>query len=207
MLTTTYAFLSLSMEQKRLHSLLSATQQLLQISSANKQHLDPATLASVGEQFAKLDVSCRTRKVEMYIIPAVQKATKEADPLLAELESSNALGRRILDSVKEWVRLALVQNPVEMSELYSSIERYCNNLLERLTKEENELLPLAQRVISSDEWFVMGAQFLAMDTEHRARRQTADSRANMAGSVSLTLSDPLMSLVIGNDAHASRLAL
>lgn len=203
MLTTTYAFLSLSMEQKRLHNLLSAAQQLLQLSSANKQQLDSATLASVGEQFAKLDASCRTRKVELYVIPAVKKATKEADPLLAELESSNAIGRRILASVKEWVRLALAQKPTEMGELYSSIELYCNNLLDRLAKEEKELLPLAQRVIASDEWFAMGAKFLSMDTEKKTRRQTRRADVSKAGTGILTLSDPLMSLVVGGDAYAN----
>ena len=203
MLTTTYAFLSLSMEQKRLHNLLSAAQHLLQISSLNKQHLAPEVLVLIGEQFAKLDASCRTRKVEKFVIPAVQKATNEANTLLAELESSNILGRRILVSVKEYVRLALEKKLVEMSELYSSIEHYCNNLLERLAKEEKELLPLAQRVISGDEWFAMGAQFLAMDTELKGRRPAADTSSRKTSSISLTLSDPLMSLVVGDGAYAS----
>jgi hemerythrin-like domain-containing protein len=169
MLTTTYAFLSLSTERKRLYDLLGEARQLFHIHSLNNQPLDAVTLESVVGEFAKLDESCLRRKVVMYVMPAVQKATKEASQLLAELESSHALGRQILDSIREWGRLALMQKPMDTDELRLSIDRYCKNLLERLVKEEKELLPLAQRVISSEEWFAMGAKFLSIDTDHMAR--------------------------------------
>lgn len=172
MLTTTYALISLSVEQKRAHNLLSTVQQLFQNSSADRQRTDPVILESVISQLAKLDASCHRRKVEVYVIPAIQKATKEGDSLLAELESLSAAGLRILESVREWVRQAFAQGVTEVKELYSSVELYCNNLLRRLAKEEEELLPLAQRVISSDEWFAIGAQFLSLYAESKARRQS-----------------------------------
>ena len=162
MLTATYALISLSVEQKRAHNLLSTVQQLFQNSSADRQRIDPTILESVVSQFTKLDESCHRRKVEVYVIPAIQKATKEADSLLAELESLSAIGLRILRSVRERVRQAFDQGVIEVKELYSSIELYCTNLLQRLTKEEEELLPLAERVISSEEWFAIGAQFLSL---------------------------------------------
>ena len=162
MLTTTYALISLSVEQKRAHKLLSTVQELTQNSSADRQRPDPVILESVVSQLARLDESCHRRKVEVYLIPALQHATKEADSLLAELESLSAAGLRILESVREWVRKAFDQGVTEVKELYWSIEQYCNNLLQRLAKEEDELLPLAQRVISSEEWFAIGAQFLSL---------------------------------------------
>src|SRR5713226_6047884 len=142
MLTATYALISLSVEQKRAHNLLSTVQQLFQNSSADRRRIDPVMLESVVSQLAKLDESCHRRKVEVYVIPAIQKATKEADPLLAELESLRAIGLRILGSVKDRLRQAFDQRVIAVKDLYSSIELYCNNLLQRLTKEEQELLPL-----------------------------------------------------------------
>jgi hypothetical protein len=202
MLTTTYAFLSLSIEQQKLHNLLSETQQLFQINSAHRQHSDVATVSTVVEQFTKLDASCHKGKIEMYIIPAIQKATREADTLLDELESLNAARRQIHDSVKGWAQSDLAPKPTGMNDLYSSIGLYCDNLLERLVKEEQELLPLAKRVISSDDWFSMGTRFLSIDTEHMPRRRAADSRSGRAGSGAAALSDPLMWLVAGDDVHA-----
>jgi hemerythrin-like domain-containing protein len=172
MLITTYALTSLSVEQKRVYNLLSTVQQLFQNSSTDSRQTDPVILESVVSQLAKLDESCHRRKVkvDVYLIPAIQKATKEADSLLAELESLSAIGLGILGSVMEWMRQGLDQGVLEVKALYSSIELYCNNLLQRLTKEEDELLPLAQRVISSEGWFAIGAQFLSLDAERKARK-------------------------------------
>jgi hypothetical protein len=202
MLTTTYAFLSLSIEQQKLHNLLSETQQLFQINSVHRQHSDAATVSTAVEQFTKLDASCHKRKIEMYIIPALQKVTREADTLLDELESLNAARREIHDSVKDWAESDLAPKPAGTNDLYSSIGLYCDNLLARLVKEEQELLPLAKRVISSDDWFSMGTRFLSMDTEHMPRRRAADSRGR-GGPSPAALSDPLMWLVAGDDVHAS----
>jgi hemerythrin-like domain-containing protein len=170
MLTGTYALLSLSAEQKKVHNLLSTVQQLFQNSCADRRCIDPVILESVVSQLAKLDESCHRRKVEVYVIPAIQKATKEADSLLAELESLSAIGLGILGSVREWVRQGFDQGVIKVKALYSSIELYCNNLLQRLTREEEELWPLAKRVISSEEWFLIGAKFLSLDAESKPRK-------------------------------------
>jgi hemerythrin-like domain-containing protein len=54
--------------------------------------------------------------------------------------------------------------------LCKTVDLYCHNLLKRLDKEEQELLPLAQKVISSEEWFEIGSQFLAQDDDNAASR-------------------------------------
>jgi len=200
MLTATYALISLSVEQKRAHNLLSTVQQLFLNSSADRQRIDPTILESVVSQFTKLDESCHRRKVEVYVIPAIQKATKEADSLLAELESLSAVGLCILASVKERLRQAFDHGVIAVKDLYSSIELYCSNLLQRLTKEEEELLPLAQRVISSEEWFAIGAQFLSLDTGNKARKQSVGAARRPLESVPVF---PFNSSVCRNEISAS----
>ncbi|MDY7546664.1 hypothetical protein QN360_04290 [Glaciimonas sp. CA11.2] len=201
MLTTTYAFLSLSMEQKRLHFLLSAAQQLLQI-NADRQRLDVATRKSVIKQFSRLAAGCRKRKIETYVIPAIQSVTHQADRRLSEMESSKVIGRKILDEVKAWAKVSSERSSNDTTELYSSIERSCNNLLKRLAMEEEELLPLAQRIISNDEWFAMGAHFLATDIPKKMRRQTDHIKPTKVESRSVILSDPLISLVVSGYAYS-----
>lgn len=201
MLTTTYAFLSLSMEQKRLHFLLSAAQQSLQINS-DRQRLDVATLKSVIKQFSRLAALCRKRKIETYVIPAIQSATHQADRRLSEMESSKVIGRKILDAVKAWAKVSSERNSEDTTDLYSSIERSCNNLMERLAMEEGELLPLAQRIISNDEWFAMGARFLATDMPKKMRRQTVRTEPAKVESRNVILSDPLISLVVSGYAYS-----
>jgi hemerythrin-like domain-containing protein len=167
MLTATYILLSLSAEQKKVHQLLSSAQQLFHNNCTSRQRPDPVALETVVSQLDKLDASCHRRKVEVYVIPAIQQTTNEADHILAELEALSTMGLRTLATVKERVRLAFEQSAIEINSLYAAIELYCNNLLARLAKEEEELLPLAQRVISSDGWFAIGAQFLLLEEENK----------------------------------------
>lgn len=164
MLTTTYSLLSLSVEQKSVHKLLSSIQQLAQDSWPDKRCIDPPILESVISQLTKLDEFFRQRKLEIYVIPAIRKATQEADSLLIELESLSAIGLAILESVRQQ---GSNQSVTEVKTLHSSIELYCNHLFRRLSKEKDELWPLAQRVISSGEWFSIGIQFLSIDTESK----------------------------------------
>lgn len=150
-----------------MHKLLCSVRQLFQNNREDKQCIDPLILASVVSQLAKLDAVFHQRKLEIYLIPAIRKATQEADPLLAELESLSAIGLGILGSIRQWRRHGFNQSVTEVKTLYSSVELYCNNLFQRLTKEEDELLPLAQRVLSSEEWFAIGVQFLSLDAESK----------------------------------------
>lgn len=167
MLTATYALITLSVEQKRLHNLLAIARKLFQNSSVEGARTDSVILESVVGQFVKLDEYYHRPKVEDCLIPAIKKAMKEVDPLLAELESLSTAGLRILKSVRDRVRQAFDQGGAAVKELYTSVELYCNNLLQRLAKEEDMLL-LAQRVISSDEWFAIGVQFLSLNAENRS---------------------------------------
>ena len=173
MLTATYALLTLSVEQKKTSAIFSTLQQYFQGGSENLQRIDPDSLEPVLNQLAQFDESCHRRKVDVYVIPAIRRATKEADSLLAELESLSLLAVRILKTVRERLMQSFDQGFVQIKELCCSMERYCQSLLQRLAKEEAELLPLARRVISSDEWFAIGANFLSLDAENDARKPSA----------------------------------
>jgi hypothetical protein len=66
--------------------------------------------------------------------------------------------------------MAFEQGAVKIEELCSSMELYCNNLYQRLVKEE-ELLQIAQRVISLEEWFAIAASFLSHDAAKDKRKR------------------------------------
>lgn len=173
MLTATYAILTLSVEQKKTVSLFSTLQQYFQSGSANLQGIDPDSLEPVLHQLAQFDASCHRRKIDVYIIPAIQRITKDADSLLAELETLSSRGANILRAVREHLQQAIEQGFVQIKELCCAMECYCHSLLQRLAKEEAELFPLAQRIITSEEWFSIGANFLSLDAENYKRNGSA----------------------------------
>jgi hypothetical protein len=168
MLTATYSLVTLSVEQKNARCGLSALQQFISNSARNTAQPDAAVLETAINKLSEFDQYCHSRKVEMYVIPAIRKATREADPLLAELELLSFRGLCILGSLREGVRSAVGQGREKIEELCASMELYCASLYQRLVKEE-ELFHIAQRVISMDEWFSIASDFLSEDAARRPR--------------------------------------
>jgi hypothetical protein len=172
MLTTTYSLVAISAEQKNARSILSRLKQYIQHSWKGLQGLDLAGVETAFNKLRQFDRYFHTRKVEVYVIPALRGATREADPLLAELDSLSSLGVTLLRSVQEQLRQAFDKGRAQLHELCNSLELYCDNLLKRLAKEEEELLPLVRRVLSIEEWFDIGAKFLSEDEENIKRKRT-----------------------------------
>ena len=173
MLTATYALLTLSFEQKKERNFLARFRHYLPVHASKPQAIDPASLVAQLDELTRFAEARHQHKVEDCLMPAVRAASSEAGPLLADLETLNRVGNHMLGAVRRRLRRAFDQGRAHIKMLCFTLERYCQNLLERLEKEERELLPLAQRVISSDKWFTIGAMFLSHDAAHDDLRRHA----------------------------------
>jgi hemerythrin-like domain-containing protein len=174
MLTATYVLLTLSIEQKKERHFISRLLHHVQTMARKPQELDPVYIGSQLDELTRFAEARHQRKVEVCLMPAVRNATGDAGPLLADLESLSRLGKTMLAAVRKCLRRALRRGAVHGIFLCRTIDMYCQNLLQRLDKEERELLPLAQRVIRSEEWFEIGSMFLTQDeTDGTAGRQPA----------------------------------
>lgn len=163
MLTATYALLTLSIEQTKERGFISRLLQYLKTHATKPHEIDPLHLQTQLDELVRFAEVRHQHKVEDCLIPAVREATREADGLLAELESLKRSGGNMLQSARRRLRLAFGKGGTQFKMLCFTLERYCWNVLERLAREERELLPLAQRVISSEQWFAIGTTFLSHD--------------------------------------------
>lgn len=171
MLTTTYALAAISIEQKTTRSMLNKLEQKIpKDNSKNQTSFDLNYLKTLFTQVIQFDRYCRGRKLEVYIIPAIHKASIELDALLAELESLSAQGLKMIRSLYEQIQL-FVQNGVEQADsFFATVECYCQNLRKRLNQEEKELFPIAQRVLSFDQWFSIAVECLSEEAESQRRK-------------------------------------
>jgi hemerythrin-like domain-containing protein len=176
MLVATYAMLVISAEQKKERGYIFCIQKYLQEHVERPQAIDPVWIAAQLDELTQFAESRHQRKVEGFLIPAVRKANFDTGPLLADLESLSRVGGDLLRSVRQCLRYAFSHDVVQNKLLRCAIDLYFQNLLERLVKEEQELLPLAQRVISSDGWFAIGTMFLAHDAKLDEQNRTAQCK-------------------------------
>ncbi|MFA9215661.1 MAG: hypothetical protein ACEQSK_01020 [Sphingomonadaceae bacterium] len=160
MLTATYVLLTLSIEQKKERHFIARLLQYVQSKARRPQDVDPLYIQCQLEELSQFAEARHQRKLEICLMPAVRNAGCDCGTVLAELESLSQLGSTTLTAVRKCLRRALRRSSVHGKFLCRTVDLYCHNLLNRLDKEEQELLPLAQRVISSDEWFAIGSRFL-----------------------------------------------
>jgi hypothetical protein len=176
MLTATYALVALSVEQKKSRGILSSLQQQLQACLQSPETAVRPAIESILNQLVQFDEACHWRNLELFIIPALRRTASEAGALVAELESLSAAGEKTLGAVRCRLRQACEQGSDGMAELAGALERYCQNLMQRLAREEEELLPMAERLISGDEWFEIAAQFISHDAQVHTRKSPAPAR-------------------------------
>jgi hemerythrin-like domain-containing protein len=169
MLTATYSIVTISTEQNKTRRILHRLQQHIRNAWNGLKNIDLASIEATFNHLTQFDKYCRNRKVELHLIPAIRRIGNEADHLLAELEALSASGMNILRSLREQLGRAFQGGVIRVNEVCNSMELYCNKLQNRLAKEEDELFPLARRVLSVEEWFAIAEKFLADDAKRRGR--------------------------------------
>ncbi|MGV3653717.1 MAG: hypothetical protein ACO1N5_05820, partial [Noviherbaspirillum sp.] len=147
---------------------LCALDEFIRKNSADPLQASPDVLEAALNELARFDQYYHERKVEIFIIPALRKATREADPLLEELESLSRQGRNLLSRARDGLRNAFQQGKATVEELCRSLQQYCVHLSRRLQKEE-EVVQIARRVIPAEQWFDIAAKFLTYDERKRQR--------------------------------------
>ena len=163
MLTATYSLVAISSEQQKARRVLARLRQSIAHLWKNLQEVDTAGIEAAIHKLLQFDRVVGERKMARYVIPAVKSATHEADALLEELDALSGFCGHLLQSLQQQTHLVLQQGRSKLKELRRAMELYCSNLHLRLTREEEELLPLVPRVLSGEEIFELGVQFLSDD--------------------------------------------
>jgi hemerythrin-like domain-containing protein len=169
MLTATYSIVTISTEQNKTRRILHRLQQHIRNAWNGLKNIDLASIESTFNHLTQFDKYCRSRKVEVHLIPAIHRISHEADSLLTELEALSASGMNILRALREQLGRAFQGGVIRVNEVCNSMELYCNKLQKRLAKEEDELFPLARRLLSIEEWFAIAEKFLSDDAKARGR--------------------------------------
>lgn len=162
MLTATYSIIALKIEQNRACWTFSSIQQYILSSIRNIKNTSGIDFESMLNRLTQFEQYCHRRKVEVFVIPALRKITREADALLAELESLSEASVTLLRSLREKLQQVLTNGSLVVDEICASLEQCCAHFYRRLMREK-ELVQIAERVIPAEEWFGIAAGFLIED--------------------------------------------
>lgn len=167
MLTATYTLVALSVEQTSVRVSLQSLQKFLQ---SHQAALTPAHIGYTCDSIKRLYELCHWRKLDKFLIPAVKRATRAADSLLAELDGLSQAACDAMHDALSIVESAALDAQARMSQFCAAVERFCSALLMRLEREEDELFPLASSAICGEAWFAIANQMLAHDAYRQENR-------------------------------------
>lgn len=180
MLTATYSMVAIAAEQDKTRTMLSRLQQYLQGAWKGLQSIDFTILETAFGKLLQFDRYLGTRKLERHLIPVVRNTGREAEGLVAELDALSAKGVGILRSIGEQLAQAFESSAVKINQICHAMESYCGTVLVRLEREERELIPLARRLLSVEDWFSIAAQFLSDDGDSDGRQRSAGPRRGVS---------------------------
>lgn len=176
MLTATYTLVALSVEQANVRLSLLSFQKYVQSTLLRQQRLTLSQLEYACETLERLYQACHWRKIELYLIPALQNATEQANQLLDELSRLNQSALSVIRRLQAELDSAVDYSEQQVAEVCESIETFCSVLLQRLEKEEKELFTIARATIGGEAWFDIANKFLAHDAQVvEARRVPASA--------------------------------
>lgn len=180
MLTATYTLVALSVEQASVRVSLQSLQKVIYSNFFQQRALTSGQVEYACDALRRLYDTCHWRKIEKFLIPAIHRATDEADQLLLELDRLNSAAATAMGEVAERFAGLSIDSAERVTEFCAAVDAFCNALLQRLTREEQELFPVARTVISGEAWFSIANKMLAHEAyvqETRPARTAADDAA------------------------------
>ena len=170
MLTSTYTLVALSVEQARARVALQA---LLERWRPGAWWGEPPAMRQYEqacEALRQVSESCHWRKLDKFVLPALRRRGADAARLVEELDG---LSRQAFAARQAAQAAAAEGDPGCLA----ALERCCALLLERLEREERELLPLARTIIPGETWFAIANQMLAHDARQNESRAAGMSES------------------------------
>lgn len=102
-------------------------------------------------------------KEDKYLFSAVQRRTREADGLIGRLEREHNLGYPMVEDLKKQL-VAFQGGDAQAGEAFcNTAERYAEFEWEHLRTEEDALIPIAERVLTAEDWVEIATAFREND--------------------------------------------
>jgi len=102
-------------------------------------------------------------KEDEYLFKRLRRRTNEADRVLGELEREHAHFERLLKTLEQALRDYDQRYPNGLGELARQVEEYLEIQWQHMRKEEEQVLPIAEKALRDEDWAAMNNAFLHHD--------------------------------------------
>ena len=124
-------------------------------------------------------------KEDEYLFKRVRARTHEVDTIIENLENEHARGAEALKRLEQCLARYQEGGAKEFPAFARQVDRFVRAYWEHMSKEEEQVLPVAERVLSAADWAAIDAAFEQNRDPLAAERETRDFKRLFARIVQL----------------------
>ncbi len=146
-------------EHSSLAAVLHAMSELVREVREHGKHIDPKVFRAM---LYYLDVFTEREhhwKEEAVLFPRIRRRTDNADAILDELACEHEMGERAIRELEQAFVRYEEHGGNEFAPFSAAVDHYVRSYREHMRKEEREVMPLARRVLSTQDWAEIEAAF------------------------------------------------
>jgi hemerythrin-like domain-containing protein len=150
-------------EHRSLASVLHALQYLARHTRDQGSAPDYGLLRLMVDYIERFHERFHHPKEDEYLFEAIRNRTREGDTLLAELEAQHGEGDGWIHNLRDAINHLQASGGKDAAAFASAVDTYADFHWRHMRMEEDQLMPLALRVLTEEDWKGIDAAFTAND--------------------------------------------
>jgi len=148
-------------EHRSIAAVLHAMTKVMRGADAHGRSVDPRLLRAILYYLDIFPERVHHPKEEKYLFAAIRRRTHEADNVLEELRREHEAGEGAMRSVEQALLRYEQGGAPEWEALHDAVTRFVANYREHMRKEEQEVMPIAHRMLTDQDWIELNAEWAA----------------------------------------------
>lgn len=162
-------------EHSSLAAVLNAMTALVREVRERGKRIDPKVFRAILYYLDVFPEREHHRKEESVLFPRIRQRTRDADAILDQLAHEHEAGENAIRDLEQAFVRYEEQGDAEFAPFAEAVDSYVKRYFEHMRKEEREVIPIARRVLSAQDWAEIEAEFAAhrdplegasIETEH-----------------------------------------
>jgi hemerythrin-like domain-containing protein len=139
-------------EHSSMAAVLNAMSALVREVRERGKHIDPKVFRAILYYLDVFPEREHHRKEESVLFPRIRQRTRDADAILDQLTCEHESGENAIRELEQAFVRYEERGDAEFAPFADAVDRYVTRYREHMRKEEREVMPLAQRVLSTQDW-------------------------------------------------------
>ena len=173
-------------EHRSIYAVLDALRYLARRNFAGEATVDPKVFRAMLHYLETYAERLHHPKEDRYLFAAMRQFGPQAEAVIARLERDHAGGERALRELDHCLARCEVAGETRFAAFSNAVEEFVRDYIEHMKKEEDEVFPLALKLLTPGDWAVIDAAYgdehdpFIAEQERRDLREILDRIVRLA---------------------------